>query len=127
MLYRYLVYPSIFQHTISFKLNECLNCIRELQTNILLIDFYRMENCGESNYNLDDGKTSAELVKEYAEDNGSWLRDFKTAIEKMLRNGYSEENNNTLRDGPMSWFDVNLETFRGKLGFMGTWPINYSQ
>ena len=99
----------------------------ELQTNILLIGFKKLENCEESNYNLDDGTTSAALVKEYAEDNDLWLIDFKTAIEKMLRNGYSEENNNALKDGPMSWFDVNLETFRGKSGFMRTWPINYTQ
>ena len=86
-----------------------------------------MENCEESNYIVDDATTSAALVEEYAEDEDLWLQDFKTAIEKMLRNGYSKENSNALKDGPMAWFNVKLETFSEKLGFMGTWPINYSQ
>ena len=89
--------------------------------------YYKTENCNESNYPVDIETTSAGLVNQYAEDNDMWLQDFKTAIEKMLRNGYSEQNQNALQDGPMAWFDVKLETFRENQGFTGTWPINYSQ
>ena len=86
-----------------------------------------MENCKENDYLVEDTITSASLVKEYAEDNAVWLQDFKTAIEKMLRNGYSKQSKNALNDGPMAWFGVKLESFREKHGFIGTWPINYSQ
>ena len=76
---------------------------------------------------MDADTTSAGLVNQYAEDSDTWLQDFKVAIEKMLRNGYSEQNNNALQDGPTAWFDVKLKSFRKKEGFTGTWPINYSQ
>ena len=58
------------------------------------------------------GITSANMSRQYAEDNETWLKDFAPAFEKMLRNGYSSHTNNELRDGPTDWFKADIQNLR---------------
>ena len=58
------------------------------------------------------GITSANMARQYAEDNETWLKDFAPAFEKMLRNGYSSHTKNELRDGPKDWFKADIQNLR---------------
>ena len=57
-------------------------------------------NCPEEDVKP-DGEPFYRIVKEFADDQQGWIKEFISTFEKMVANGYV---NNQLQDGPTDWF-----------------------
>jgi len=61
-------------------------------------------NCPLNDRRLpEDDKPVSEIISEYAESQDQWVDEFIGAFEKMVRNGYQDED---LKDAPGSWTNV---------------------
>ena len=64
-----------------------------------------LPNCQKEDY-APEGEPLYKITEQFAIDQQGWMNEFVPAFEKMVENGYHDNNN--LEDGPKKWFSTNI-------------------